>query len=87
MILDYNNFQWKKWNAPVSIHQMLDSESDEYQRNRIIKDLVPDYSFILIDPHQMSEDDFNRMDTNLKTILRMDIYIHITSSKKQIFPI
>ena len=53
---------------------MLDSESDEYQRNRIIKDLVPDYSFILIDPHQMSEDDFNRMDTNLKTILRAVAY-------------
>ena len=68
------NFSDKKWNAPVSIHQMLDSESDEYQRNRIIKDLVPDYSFILIDPHQMSEDDFNRMDTNLKTILRAVAY-------------
>ena len=68
------NFSDTKWNAPVSIHQMLDSESDEYQRNRIIKDLVPDYSFILIDPHQMSEDDFNRMDTNLKTILRAVAY-------------
>ena len=53
---------------------MLDSENDKYQRNRIIKDLVPDYSFILIDPHQMSEDDFNRMDTNLKTILRAVAY-------------
>ena len=64
----------KKWDAPVSIHQMLDSENDKYQRNRIIKDLVPNYSFILIDPHQMSEDDFNRMDTNLKTILRAVAY-------------
>ena len=72
--IPYINFSDKKWDAPVSIHQMLDSENDKYQRNRIIKDLVPNYSFILIDPHQMSEDDFNRMDTNLKTILRAVAY-------------
>ncbi|MDO5147965.1 MAG: Rpn family recombination-promoting nuclease/putative transposase [Oscillospiraceae bacterium] len=68
------NFSDKKWDAPVSIHQMLDSEDDKYQRNRIIRELVPDYRFILIDPHQMSEDDFNRMHTNLKTILRAVAY-------------
>ena len=53
---------------------MLDSEDDKYQRNRIIRELVPDYRFILIDPYQMSEDDFNRMHTNLKTILRAVAY-------------
>ena len=36
--------------------------------------MVPDYKFILIDPHQMSEDDFERMNTNLKTVLRAIAY-------------
>ncbi|MDO5148900.1 MAG: Rpn family recombination-promoting nuclease/putative transposase [Oscillospiraceae bacterium] len=78
------NFSDKKWDAPVSIHQMLDSENDKYQRNRIIKDLVPDYRFILIDPHQMSEDDFNRMHTNLKAILRAVAYANDESKSDRL---
>ena len=36
--------------------------------------MVPDYKFILIDPHQMSENDFERMDTNLGNVLRVINY-------------
>ena len=36
--------------------------------------MIPDYKFILIDPHQMSEDDFERMNTNLKSVLRAIAY-------------
>ena len=36
--------------------------------------MIPDYKFILIDPHQMSEDDFERMNTNLGNVLRIINY-------------
>ena len=68
------NFGEKKWDAPVTLHEMFDKTKRKFQRNRIIREMIPDYKFILIDPHQMSEDDFERMNTNLKTVLRAIAY-------------
>ena len=82
--IPYINFSDKKWDAPVSIHQMLDPKKQKYQRNRIIRELIPDYRFILIDPHQMNEDDFNRMHTNLKTILRAVAYANDESKSDKL---
>ena len=68
------NFGEKKWDAPVTLHEMFDRTKRKFQRNRVIREMIPDYKFILIDPHQMSEDDFERMNTNLKTVLRAIAY-------------
>ena len=68
------NFGDKKWDAPVTLHEMFDKTKRKFQRNRIIREMIPDYKFILIDPHQMSEDDFELMNTNLKTVLRAIAY-------------
>ena len=68
------NFGDKKWDAPVTLHEMFDKNKRKFQRNRVIREMIPDYKFILIDPHQMSEDDFERMNTNLKTVLRAIAY-------------
>ena len=68
------NFGEKKWDAPVTLHEMFDKTKRKFQRNRIIREMIPDYKFILIDPHQMSEDDFELMNTNLKTVLRAIAY-------------
>ncbi|MDO5151085.1 MAG: Rpn family recombination-promoting nuclease/putative transposase [Oscillospiraceae bacterium] len=68
------NFGEKKWDAPVTLHEMFDKNKRKFQRNRVIREMIPDYKFILIDPHQMSEDDFERMNTNLKTVLRAIAY-------------
>ena len=68
------NFGEKKWDAPVTLHEMFDKTKRKFQRNKVISEMVPDYKFILIDPHQMSEDDFERMDTNLKTVLKAIAY-------------
>ena len=68
------NFGEKKWDAPVTLHEMFDKTKRKFQRNRVIREMIPDYKFILIDPHQMSEDDFERMNTNLKTVLRAIAY-------------
>ena len=68
------NFGEKKWDAPVTLHEMFDKTKRKFQRNKVIREMIPDYKFILIDPHQMSEDDFERMNTNLKTVLRAIAY-------------
>ena len=68
------NFGEKKWDAPVTLHEMFDKTKRKFQRNKVIREMIPDYKFILIDPHQMSEDDFERMDTNLKTVLKAIAY-------------
>ena len=68
------NFGEKKWDAPVTLHEMFDKTKRKFQRNRIIREMIPDYKFILIDPHQMSEDDFERMNTNLGNVLRIINY-------------
>ena len=68
------NFGEKKWDAPVTLHEMFDRTKRKFQRNKVIREMIPDYKFILIDPHQMSEDDFERMNTNLKTVLRAIAY-------------
>ena len=68
------NFGEKKWDAPVTLHEMFDKTKRKFQRNRIIREMIPDYKFILIDPHQMSEDDFERMNTNLGNVLRVINY-------------
>ena len=69
------NFGEKRWDAPVTLHEMFDKTKRKFQRNKIIREMIPDYKFILIDPHQMSEDDFERMNTNLKTVLRAIAYV------------
>ena len=68
------NFGEKKWDAPVTLHEMFDKTKRKFQRNRVIREMIPDYKFILIDPHQMSEDDFERMNTNLGNVLRVINY-------------
>lgn len=61
------NFSDKKWDGPVSLHEMFDKNPPE--RYNMIKKLIPDYSIILIDPHQMNDDEISRFRTNLKTVL------------------
>ena len=68
------NFGEKRWDAPVTLHEMFDKTKRKFQRNKIIREMIPDYKFILIDPHQMSEDDFERMNTNLGNVLRIINY-------------
>lgn len=61
------NFSAKKWEAPVSLHEMFDKDPPE--RYNMIKELIPDYKIILIDPHQMNDGDLDKFKTNLKTVL------------------
>lgn len=62
------NFGNKKWDAPTSLHEMFGTDSPE--RNEAIKSVIPDYRILLIDPHQMNEEDYNAMKTELGTVMR-----------------
>lgn len=61
------NFSNEKWDAPLSLHDMFDKAPPE--RYNIIKELIPDYRILLIDPHQMNDDDFGKFNSKLGIVL------------------
>ena len=59
------NFDSKPWDEPLSLHELIDPERKEYLT------YIPDYRINLIDPHTMTEDDFDKFETNLGNVLRL----------------
>ena len=73
------NFSDKKWDAPVSLHEMFNMDYPE--RNEVIKEMIPDYRIQLIDPHQMKDEDYDRMKTELGTVMK---FISNAGSKEKL---
>ena len=48
------NFDSKPWDEPLGLHELIDPEHREYLT------YVPDYRINLIDPHRMTEEDFDK---------------------------
>ena len=59
------NFDSKPWDEPLSLHELIDPEHREYLA------YVPDYRINLIDPYRMTEDDFDKFETDLGNVLRL----------------
>lgn len=57
-------FGQELWSAPKSLHEML------YTTNPDILNFITDYHINLIDPHQMSENDYCKMGTHLQYVMR-----------------
>ena len=69
------NFDSKPWDEPLSLHELIDPEHREYLT------YVPDYRINLIDPHRMTEEDFDKFETNLGNVLRL---IKLSKNKKDL---
>ena len=54
-----------KWDGPVSIHEMLDTDDEEILR------YVPDYKINLLEPKQIQKSDFGRFRTELGKVLEI----------------
>ena len=52
------------WDAPLSIHEMLDDDED-------LRKVVKDYSAYLIDPHEIKESSFKNFSTEIGDVLRV----------------
>lgn len=61
------NFSNHKWDGPLSLHEMFDKDSSE--RYNVIKEMIPDYRIILIDPHQMSDEELDSLKSDLGIVL------------------
>ena len=69
------NFDSKPWDEPLGLHELIDPEHREYLT------YVPDYRINLIDPHRMTEEDFDKFETNLGNVLRL---IKLSKNKKEL---
>jgi len=58
------NFGQKPWTAPRSLYEMLEATDKKVLR------YINDYRINLIDPHQMKEDDFQKMGESLQYVMR-----------------
>lgn len=52
-----------------TLHEMFDKETPE--RYNMIKEMIPDYRIILIDPYQMSDEELSSFKTSLGTVLSL----------------
>jgi len=67
------NFSDHKWDGPLSLHEMFAQDvpfdKEPSERYNVIKEMIPDYRIILIDPHQMSDEELDSLKSNLGTVL------------------
>ena len=64
------NFGDKKWDGPLSLREMYTPQPEKIQA------LVPDYKVLLIDPMQMEDEDFARLNSSLREVLAYIRYQH-----------
>lgn len=64
------NFGDKKWDGPLSLRDMYMPQPEK------IEALVPDYKVLLIDPMQMEDRDFARLNSSLREVLAYIRYQH-----------
>ena len=64
------NFGDKKWDGPLTLREMYMPQPERIQA------LVPDYKVLLIDPMQMEETDFARLNSSLREVLAYIKYQH-----------
>ena len=69
------NFDSKPWDEPLGLHELIDPEHREYLT------YVPDYRINLIDPHRMTEEDFDKFETDLGNVLRL---IKLSKNRKEL---
>lgn len=61
-------FGSKKWDAPMSLHEMFDADSQELLR------FVPDYRINLISPEAMDASDFEKFHTEFRKVMKFIKY-------------
>ena len=69
------NMSSKPWNQPLNLYELIDPERREYLR------FIPDYKINLIDPHIMTEEDFDKFETNLGDVLRL---VKLSEDKREL---
>ena len=57
------NFGDKKWDGPLTFHEMLTEQPEE------VLALLPDYKVFLIDPMAMESEDFDKLHSSLREVL------------------
>lgn len=57
------NFGDKKWDGPLTFHEMLTEQPEE------VLALLPDYKVFLIDPMSMESEDFDKLHSSLREVL------------------
>ena len=57
------NFGDKKWDGPLTFHEMLTEQPEE------VLALLPDYKGFLIDPMAMESEDFDKLHSSLREVL------------------
>ena len=68
------HFGAEAWDAPMSLHEMLDTQNSELLK------YVQDYKIHLIEPARMSEEDLEKFQTSLGTVMG---YIKYSKDKEQ----
>ena len=68
------NFGDKKWDGPLTFHEMLTEQPEE------VLALLPDYKVFLIDPMAMESEDFDKLHSSLREVLA---YIKYQRDKAQ----
>ncbi len=69
------NMSSKPWDQPLNLYELIDPERREYLR------FIPDYKINLIDPHIMTEEDFDKFETNLGDVLRL---VKLSEDKREL---
>ena len=64
------NFGSKKWDGPISLHEMFSEQPEHILR------LIPDYQVLLIDPMSMADTDLGRLNSSLREVLSYIKYQH-----------
>ena len=58
----------KKWDAPMSLHEMFNEDSRDYAQ------FIPDYRINLISPEAMSEDEIEKFHTDFRQVMKFIKY-------------
>ena len=59
------NFSDKKWDQPLTLHELFESR----YKNGSLLDYIPDYRINLLDPYDMDDSEINKMQSCLREVL------------------
>ncbi len=73
------NFSNKKWDAPMSIYDMMDFKND------IIKTLIPDYHINIIEPASLSKEQLKLFSSGLREVMECIKYSEDMQKMREVF--